>query len=62
MSRRSSRGKDIVADNPVTPIAKLKGLDYHHRHLKTPMRRGSELRLPHTSTQTSLTSQTGGGV
>ena len=35
----------------------LKGLDYHHRHLKTPMRRGSELRLPHTSTQTSLTSQ-----
>ena len=35
----------------------LKGLDYHHRHLKTPMRIGSELRLPHTSTQTFLTSQ-----
>ena len=35
----------------------LKGLDYHHRHLKTPMRIGSELRLPHTSTQTFFTSQ-----
>ena len=35
----------------------LKGLDYHHRHLKTPMRIGSELRLPQTSTQTFLTSQ-----
>ena len=35
----------------------LKGLDYHHRHLKTPMKRGSELHLPYTFTQTSLTSQ-----
>ena len=35
----------------------LKGLDYHHRHLKTPMRIGSELRLPHMSTQTFLISQ-----
>ena len=35
----------------------LKGLDSHHSHLKTPMRRGLKPRLPHTSTQTSLTSQ-----
>ena len=35
----------------------LKGLDSHHRHLKTPMRKGLEPRFPYTSTQTSLTSQ-----
>ena len=35
----------------------LKGLNSHHSHLKTPMRRGLEPHLPHTSTQTSLTSQ-----
>ena len=35
----------------------LKGLDYHLRHLKTPMRIGSDFRLTHTPTQTFLTSQ-----
>ena len=33
----------------------LKGLDSHLSHPKTPIWRGLEPRLPHTSTQTSLT-------
>ena len=53
MSRRSSKGKDIVTDDPSTPVAK--GLDSHLNHLKTPIWRGSEPCLPHTSTQTFLT-------
>ena len=35
----------------------LKGLDYHLRHLKTPMKIGSDFCLTHMPTQTFLTSQ-----
>ena len=55
MFRRSSRGRDIVADEPATPVAKRTRLS--SQASKIPMRIGSDFRLTHTSTQTCLTSQ-----
>ena len=46
----SSKGKDIVTDDPSTPVAKKTRLDSHLSHLKTPIWRGSKPHLPHTST------------
>ena len=55
ISRRSSKGKDIVADDLATPVAKRTRLLLQASQDSN--ERGLEPRLPHTSTQTSLTSQ-----
>ena len=52
MTCRSPKGKNIVTNYQSTLL--LNGLDYHLNHLKTPIVRGLEPLLTHTSTQASL--------